>query len=168
MKPLSPKAILIAGPVGIFVAAMIPTLWLAPWGMGLAYLALGHFLLAVFLGIPIFSVIAWGSSWWFRKPDEGNPYDLDRRYRFIERNLAMCGMGALGFLAGCAMTHQSIYGDQSFSSLLGIITIILVLTCMLVVMFVALVKPGLMERIQFLQNEITRLRKEQQSTEMSS
>jgi hypothetical protein len=164
MKPLSPKAILIGGPLGLFVAAMIPILCLTSWGEGLLYFSTVPMLIAVFVGVPIFSAVAWGSSWAFHGSVEGDPYNLDRRFRFIERNLAMSGMGAIGYLAGYGLTNLTILGNPAYASMLSILFAILAICCGLVVLCIASIKPGLAQRIEFLQKEITRLKAEQRRT----
>jgi len=90
MKPLRPKTILIVVPAAIFLAALLPALLLLRGELawhGAFVLAL---LTAAFLGLPLATALAWGSYWSFHKPT-GNPYQLDRWYRYLERNLALPG-----------------------------------------------------------------------------
>jgi hypothetical protein len=111
---------------------------------------------AIFLGLPISTALAWGSYWTIHKP-QANPYRLDRWYRYVERNLAIAGMGALGFLAGVGLTTLAFRMNAGNSSAMGIAIGVLVIAGMISIMMFAILKIALVQRLEYLQKEIKKL-----------
>jgi hypothetical protein len=153
---LQPKTILFVGPIGMFLATLLPSLLLlnGEFAWHTAFVLAG--LNALFLGLPISTAIAWGSYWTIHKP-QANPYRLDRWYRYVERNLAIVAMSALGFVAGVGLTTFAFRMDADNGFRMGVAIVLLVLAAMLSSMVCAILKIALVQRLEYLQKEIKKL-----------
>ena len=164
MRALPPRTILVAGPLTMFLVAFVPAALLLDGQFALYGAMAFATLMAAFLGLPLFSLIAWGSYWTIYKP-QGNPYQLDRWYRYVERNLAIVAMGAIGFIAGTAMTAMAFTMDGDNGGRMGIAVLILVVVGLASIALFACIKIGLVQRLEFLQIEINRLEQSNEAAE---
>lgn len=145
MIPWRPRAIIIGGPIGFFFVLFVPFAVVSPWPHGLVT-ALGWATVGTtVIGLPLFAAMAWVAI--------GEPKDdlnaLGKHYRAVERYLAVVGMHALGFLAGCWLTSSALQ-ESAHQTVLRTITIAFVFLSFIVVGSVALAKIAIVHRLRAL------------------
>ncbi len=144
---------MIAGPIGVFIVVFFPFAVFSPSPHGLLNALIGATIAAMILGLPLFGSMAWAVRWLRHKP-RGDLNALDNHYRMVERHLAVAGMSALGYLAGCWLTFSALNGESAYKTVFGTMTIVFVVVSFVIVGIVAAAKIGIVKRLEILKAAI--------------
>lgn len=160
MKAMRPRTILIAGPIGLFLAMFVPVAVHCPGHRGLIIAFIGGLSVSVLVGLTIFMPMAWAARWHQQKP-EGDFEALTNRYSSAKRYMDLAIAVAIGYLFGWWLTGTTFRGGSRLESGPGAVSVVLAAFFFVVLLLATGARTGIQKRLEILKEEIGHFKTEE-------